>query len=99
MFAAASLKALQGKSRSPQTEIRRTVKQKVDYPIEKEMQANISVKWGGKSDHCIMAFASLAKHDADNMFKTKWNYDVKTSCNKPSDSDATRDCVLTLERE
>ena len=89
MFAAASLKALQGKARSPQTENRRPVKQKVDYPIEKEMQANISVKWGGKNDHSIMAFASLAKHDADNMFKTKWNYDVKSSCNKPSDSDAT----------
>ena len=53
------------------------------------MQANISVKWGGKNDHSIMAFASLAKHDADNMFKTKWNYDVKSSCNKSADSDAT----------
>ena len=80
MFAAASLKALQGKARSPQTENRRPVKQKVDYPIKKEMQANISMKWG-KNDHSIMAFASLAKHDADNMFKTKWNYDVKSSCN------------------
>ena len=23
------------------------------------------------------------------MFRTKWTYDVKSSCNKPSDSDAT----------
>ena len=89
MFAAASLNALKGKMRSPQTEFRRPVKQKVDYPIEKLMQDNISVKWGGKADHCIMAFAPLAKHDAENMFKTKWQYDMKSSSNKPCDSDAT----------
>ena len=57
MFAAASLKALKGKTRSPQTEFRRPVKQKVDYPIQKLMQDNISVKWGGKADHCIMGQA------------------------------------------
>ena len=65
------------------------MKQKVDYPIEKLMQDNISVKWGGKADHCIMAFAPLSKHDAENMFKTKWQYDMKSSSNKPCDSDAT----------
>ena len=81
--------ALKGKARSPQTEFRRAVKQKVDYPIEKLMQDNISVKWGGKADHCIMAFAPLSKHDAENMFKTKWQYDMKSSSNKPCDSDAT----------
>ena len=89
MFGAAALKALKGKTRSPQTEFTRPVKQRVEHPIEKVMQDLISVMLGGKEGAHIMAFVHLAKHDADNMFKTKWIYDVKNSCNKPADSDAT----------
>ena len=89
MFGTAAMAALKGKSRkSPQTEAVRTVRPKLE--IEKEMQPVIQVAWALGKDGVqrIMAFADLSAHDGANLFKSKFEFDVKTNLSKPVDSDA-----------